>query len=407
MISFLKDNKILTSIFFLFPVGFITGPFLSDFLLSLLGLLFLYLTYKLKLWQNYNNLFIKFSLLFFLWIVISGFLSNHLYSSLIDYGGPIFFFRNIIFVVCVVYFFETNEKYLKIIYISLFTVLTFVVFDAIFQFIFGSNLLGMKSLDYNRLTGIFGKEQILGHFLSYSFPIFVSLYFFFNRNIFKRSYLFGLFSLVILFVTFISGDRTGFLKLIIFLSILGIIVKEFRKTFLSSLFVLLCTIYLLINFNEKSSIRFDDTVRDISLNKSFLPISPGHEDLFLSGLNIFLDYPIKGAGPQMYRVLCPDNPKYSLNGVCTTHVHNYYIQSLSELGFIGLIFMISLYLSLLINFFKNLLSNNKNYPLLIINLHLLVTLLPIISHANFYNNWVNPLLALSFAIYLFLNQKLK
>jgi len=407
MIRNLKIKQVLSLIFILFPFGFITGPFLSDFLLSALGIFFLYLTIKFRLYQNYNNLFIKFSFLFFLLIIISGFLSNDLYSSLIGYDGPIFFFRNIIFIIGVVYFFNFNEKYLKKIYISFFAVITFVIFDAIFQFIFGSNLFGMKSLDYNRLTGIFGKEQILGHFLSYAFPILFTLYLFFYNNFSKRGYLFGLYCLVILLVTFISGDRTGFLKLFIFLFISGFIINEFRKFFLILFFLSITFIFIFINFNEKSSIRLNDTIRDISLNKSKLPISSGHEDLYLSGFRIFQDYPIIGAGPQMYRVLCPSNSDYSVNGVCTTHVHNYYIQTLSELGIFGLLFLIFFYLSLVINFLKKLFISKKNYPLLCINLHLLISFLPIISHFNFYNNWVNPLLALSLGIYFFLNQKIK
>ena len=138
-----------------------------------------------------------------------------------------------------------------------------------------------------------------------------------------------------------------------------------------------------------------------------MPVSPGHEDLFLSGFNIFIDHPIIGAGPQMYRVLCKDNQNYSVNGVCSTHVHNYYIQTMSELGIIGLFFLILLYIFLIKNFYNNLVISDKNYPLLSINLYLIISFLPIISHFNFYNNWVNPLLALGLGLFLYLNQNQK
>ena len=203
-------------------------------------------------------------------------------------------------------------------------------------------------------------------------------------------------------MTFLSGDRTGLLKLILFILAAGLIVKDYKKIFSIIIFIIFSCAVLLINFNEKSNIRFNDTVRDISQNQSYLPVSPEHEKLFLSGFNLFLDYPILGAGPQMYRVLCNTSPKYSLNGGCTTHVHNYYFQTIGELGIIGLFFLIYLYIFLLVSLFKLYFSKKKNYPLLLINSHLLISLLPFISHFNFYNNWVNPILALSFGIFFYL-----
>ena len=197
----------------------------------------------------------------------------------------------------------------------------------------------MITKDTNRLTGIFGKEQILGHYLSYTFPILFSFFFTFKFNQ-KTSFkiLLAIFCIFVLLMTFLSGDRTGLLKLILFILAAGLIVKDYKKIFSIIIFIIFSCAVLLINFNEKSNIRFNDTVRDISQNQSYLPVSPEHEKLFLSGFNLFLDYPILGAGPQMYRVLCNTSPKYSLNGGCTTHVHNYYFQTIGELGIIGLFF---------------------------------------------------------------------
>ena len=396
------NKKILYSAFFIFPFGFITGPFLSDFLLSIFGIYFLYLTLKLNLFHYYNNLFFKFSILFFLFLIFSGLLSNDIYSSLIDFGGPIFYFRNFIFIIGIIYFFKSDIKYINILYISFLFVISFVMFDAFFQLIFGFNLFNMRTIDVNRLTGIFGEEQILGHFLSYSFPILCALYLLKKQNKINYFFLF-LFSLFVLLIAFISGDRTGFLKLSLFIFFVGILITEYRKFLIVFFIFLFGIIFAFININEKSSIRFNNTIDDISNNKTFLPISPGHEDL-LSGYNLFKDYPIIGAGPQMYRVLCNTNPNYNINYTCTSHVHNYYFQTMGELGIIGLFFLILLYLYLIRNIYEYFKYSKKNYPLMVINIHLLISFLPIISHFNFYNNWVNPLIALAFAIFLFLNQ---
>lgn len=399
------NKKILYSAFFIFPFGFITGPFLSDFLLSIFGIYFLYLTLKLNLFHYYNNLFFKFSILFFLFLIFSGLLSNDIYSSLIDFGGPIFYFRNFIFIIGIIYFFKSDIKYINILYISFLFVISFVMFDAFFQLIFGFNLFNMRTIDVNRLTGIFGEEQILGHFLSYSFPILCTLYLLIKKQNKINYFFLFLFSLFVLLIAFISGDRTGFLKLSLFIFFVGILITEYRKFLIVFFIFLFGIIFAFININEKSSIRFNNTIDDISNNKTFLPISPGHEDLFLSGYNLFKDYPIIGAGPQMYRVLCNTNPNYNINYTCTSHVHNYYFQTMGELGIIGLFFLILLYLYLIRNIYEYFKYSKKNYPLMVINIHLLISFLPIISHFNFYNNWVNPLIALAFAIFLFLIQK--
>ena len=63
---------------------------------------------------------------------------------------------------------------------------------------------------------------------------------------------------------------------------------------------------------------------------------------------MFLDRPIIGHGPKMFRVKCSD-PKYSEivgyseTGSCMTHPHNFYIQLLAETGIIGFLFLFSLF----------------------------------------------------------------
>ena len=54
---------------------------------------------------------------------------------------------------------------------------------------------------------------------------------------------------------------------------------------------------------------------------------------------MFLDKPIFGHGPKMFRVICKKN-KYA-TGVrpCDTHPHNFYIQLLAETGIIGFSFL--------------------------------------------------------------------
>ena len=51
---------------------------------------------------------------------------------------------------------------------------------------------------------------------------------------------------------------------------------------------------------------------------------------------MFFNNPLFGQGPQMFKTLCLITPEYMK--ACTSHPHNYYIQTLGELGIVGLFF---------------------------------------------------------------------
>ena len=59
---------------------------------------------------------------------------------------------------------------------------------------------------------------------------------------------------------------------------------------------------------------------------------------------MFLDKPILGHGPKLFRFECK-NDKYS-TGIkpCDTHPHNFYIQLLAETGLFGFSFLAGLFL---------------------------------------------------------------
>ena len=87
--------------------------------------------------------------------------------------------------------------------------LVLIIFDLFYQYIFDLNLLGFKpglfNLEenfYERYSGVFGNELILGSYLSSLGFLIIVIYFLFN---FENSYIF-IFLLALLFLSiFLTG----------------------------------------------------------------------------------------------------------------------------------------------------------------------------------------------------------
>ena len=127
---------------------------------------------------------------------------------------------------------------------------------------------------------------------------------------------------------------------------------------------------------------------------------------------MFVDKPLFGHGPKMFRIEC-SNKKYQHDQFsCSTHPHNFYIQLLAETGVFGFMFLaifymwvFKLYLSEIYKLFKtNHLDSTKYYLLS----SLLIIFLPISPSGNFFNNWVASNYAFSIGIfYFFANLNIK
>ena len=108
------DFRIASLLFIFFPFTFITGPFLPDFFLSLIAFYFLIISIKNKLFDFYKNKLVFYFSLFYFYLLIRGLFSEYPFESLIDYNGPIFYFRYIFFVLAIKYLLDKNPKLLKI-----------------------------------------------------------------------------------------------------------------------------------------------------------------------------------------------------------------------------------------------------------------------------------------------------
>ena len=133
-----------------------------------------------------------------------------------------------------------------------------------------------------------------------------------------------------------------------------------------------------------------------------------HDSHYRTAYKMFLDKPVFGHGPKMFRFKC-SNDKYKIDKFsCSTHPHNFVLQILSETGMVGFIFYFSFIISILIIFLKNLkkkINNNNNYfAEYILSISLLLIFFPIAPSGNLFNNWISCSHFLILGVLLFFNK---
>ena len=184
-------NKLINLRFFPYLIilvipSYIIGVAITEIFLLLLIFLFFFLNKDLGYFKDPKVLFlISFSLL----AGFSGVLN-------LDYTdlkiASIFHFRFVLIAVVISFFLNRllkekktfNKNFHQKFFNIFFFTIVFIIFDSLIQFFYGTNLFGQEIHEY-RVSGIFGKELILGSFLLQTLPFTFFLIINFNID-FKR-----------------------------------------------------------------------------------------------------------------------------------------------------------------------------------------------------------------------------
>ena len=402
-------EKFFSILFISIPLVVLTGHFLPDFFLSLIALYFLIISIIKKLWKYYNNFPAYLFFCFYSIILISGLTSENAFSSLIDFNGPIFYFRYFFFISGVIYLLDNSPKLLKSFTNFFLLILIFVIIDGFAMWSTGINILGFKQPSW-RVTGVFYDKEILGQFLSYTTPLLFCLLINNFENS-KRNYFIFLFILMISeILIFVTNDRAAFLRMTLFILVFIILNNHQKILSYISFLILIISIIIIFFISPSSNKRYINTFEDISNNFiPYMPWSTLHEKHFQVALDLFVQNPFFGNGPQSFRIFCVNN-KF-LDG-CANHPHNFFIQSLSELGIIAFLLLFSIFLyftgKLLAQFKKIYLSNKKVLKFKNQNLFNILGFIifwPLATSQSFYDNWLNSYLFLCIALILFFKNK--
>jgi O-antigen ligase len=377
----------------------IWGPFFPDLIVSLSALIFLVYVVRKKKFYYFNN---KPLIIFFIFciycILVSIFVAK---DRMLSFESSLFYFRIGVFACLIWHLIDQNKKILTYFYYTLIVCFVVLIVDGYIQFFTETNIIGLPKSGV-RISSFFGDELIIGSYLSRLFPLLFALF------VLKEKKQLELYFMIILFILlsgliYISGERAAFFLFILSFMFMIIFLEKFVKLkIISSVLSLILIVVLTFNFSEVKNRMVSNPVDNIK--KSIF--TPEHDSLIRTAYNMFLDKPILGQGPKMFRVICKDE-KYA-TGItpCMTHPHNFYLQLLAETGIIGFSFLFSVFVYVLYcayRQFKTIVLRQKryltNYQVCLLA-GILITVWPLTTNGNFFHNWLMIVYSLPVGFYL-------
>ena len=404
------------------PIFLIFSIFISDLIVSLTSIIFLFYCIKKKKFSLFKAFEFKIFTAFYLICIIGSLFSDFTIYSLTKFLPYI---RFGLLIILIKYLVNNDEKFLY--YFSNSLLISFlIIFIGLFFQILSIGPF-VNSYFNSRYSSFFFEEMVMGSYLIKILPISLALLYLSGKKVLIYMSIFFV-SLMIL----ISGERSAIVSLSIFLGFLFLFTNIFnlkKKFFGIILLLLMVSTTLFLNDHLRFRIidktlyqlRIVEPERDyvefkysdkpekysaIAREEFFLPLK--YYLLFSSGLKIFKDHIFFGSGVKTFRNLCkvdkyylkknylafkdkPDNYYEGFTGVdgCSTHPHNYYIQLLAETGLITTLIIFFVFCLSVYNYFKTNLFEKK-----IILLGILINLFPFITTGSFFNNFISILIYL-------------
>jgi hypothetical protein len=426
--NFALNSTSLTNIVFsFFPFSFILGNLiinLNFLLFCCLGIFHL----RSKILTNKLNFPLKIISLFFLLVLFSTSLNfiESLYFGESDKFDLSRLIKSILFlrffiILLLVFLLSKFEIINYKLFFTLVAILPVLIsIDVIFQYIFGFNVIGIKSLLHHN-SSFFGDELIAGGYIQ-NFSFFSIL--FLTHLIKKNENIFKIFLTTLTICTLaigimLSGNRMPFFLFLFGLFLLFLLHKDSRKTVLIS-YLIIFIIFELIKYTDRnilnaynsffSNMQTSVVSLSVKVKNDLLSNTQGKEKsekeekwkedlnenpeanpykkMALTAIEIWKPNKIFGNGIKSFRVKCQKVIIEQKRGLCSTHPHNYYLEILVDLGIAGILLVILLavtFIVFLAKKYKNLSKNNlQNLFLLAAIISLFLEVFPIKSSGSIF-----------------------
>ena len=384
----------------LFPLTLLIGSSFINSSIVLIDILFLFILIKEKKLSFLKNQ--SFYILLFLWatLIINMLLSINIENSL---SRSIGFIRFIIFIFAIKLILNKNKNDDKLIFFSWSIIFFIVTVDIIFESIFGFNTLGFKSYLPGRISSFLNDELKIGNF--YFGFILLTLSFIIYTIKKEKIFLISLIFLII--VSFLTGERSNFIKIFIITFLFFLIVDKtilWKKLLL--FFITLALIFLTISKNENLKDRFYNQIfvnlieHNYDIKKFFRFTTYGaHYD---TAIQIFKNHPYFGVGLKNYRIESGkakyENPNFIFNAERkTTHPHQVHFEFLAEMGLFGYISFFVFFFIFLRRSIKIQIKNRNIYHLSSL-LFILVSFAPLIPTGSFFTTYGAAIFWLNYAV---------
>ena len=397
-------SLLAVSVISLLPIIFILGTGLLNFFIILLDVIFLYELFSKKKLKLLNNKFFKSLILFWIILLITLIFSISFIDSISRSFG---FIRFILFSFAINYYFFNNQ--LKNIILKFWTIFFLIIsLDLIFEYFFGFNTLGFKSYIPGRLSGFFNQELKIGHLYSAFILItLTSIYMFFkDLNILGKKFFkkiiqkngFYIFLIIFLFIAFIIGERSNFIKTLIITILFVFLIdnKDFQKKLLSIFAGLIIIGIIIFNHDIYKYRFFLMFIKPIINNPVELVTKSNYGSHYKVAYEVYKNNKITGVGLKNYRIEVMKD-KYSKDS--SIHPHQVHFEILSETGLIGYISFLSLFIFNLfysINYF----FKKKNYFQLSGTLFVIVSLIPLLPSGSFFTSFGAALFWMNYGLML-------
>jgi len=338
----------------LIPLFILTGSLLTNTFIVLICLLFIYEQIKKKNFKIFNDNNFKFLLVIYFYFIIN---SIFIAKSDISFYKALAYIRFIFFAYALNYYFNIYRIKILNVWAIIFFITTF---DIIFEYFFGTNILGFSSTYPARIASFTGDELIIGSF----YFCFIAFILGFLRI--KKNRFFYIFLIFFFFISLIIGERSSFLKIFIVYSLLLITLNNFSKVkkILSLVLIIGISIFFILQNDGlrskyiKHIFKVEESVNQNYVNNknkidSYINYNRHLRHYFVA-LEIFKESPFFGSGFRTYRYESFKD-KYNKNfasSAGSTHPHQIHFEFLSDLGIVG-------YSLILLNIIKLLLDQRK------------------------------------------------